>query len=81
MFLKVGDKVLVFIFNLDELKFVFLSDYSGKNVVLLFFLMVFISVCIIELCIMWDDIVIYNGFDVEIVVLFVDFFFILGCFK
>ncbi len=81
MSLKVGDKAPAFTLNSDELKPVSLSDYSGKNVVLLFFPMAFTSVCTTELCTMRDDIATYNGLDAEIVALSVDSPFTLGRFK
>lgn len=81
MSLKVGDKAPAFTLTSDELKPVSLSDYSGKNVVLLFFPMAFTSVCTTELCTMRDDIATYNGLDAEIVALSVDSPFTLGRFK
>lgn len=81
MSVKVGDKAPVFTLNSTELKPVSLSDYAGKNVVLLFFPMAFTSVCTEELCTMRDDIATYNGLDAEILAVSVDSPFTLGRFK
>lgn len=81
MSVKVGDKAPVFTLNSTDLKPVALSDYAGKNVVLLFFPMAFTSVCTEELCTMRDDIATYNGLDAEILAVSVDSPFTLGRFK
>lgn len=81
MSVKVGDKAPVFTLNSADLKPVSLSDYAGKNVVLLFFPMAFTSVCTAELCTMRDDIATYNGLDAEILAVSVDSPFTLGRFK
>ncbi len=81
MSVKVGDKAPVFTLNSTDLKPVSLSDYAGKNVVLLFFPMAFTSVCTEELCTMRDDIATYNGLDAEILAVSVDSPFTLGRFK
>lgn len=59
MVVKVGDKVLVFVLNNIVNEKVVLSDYEGKNFIVLFFFFVFMSVCIEELCIMCDNMVEY----------------------
>ena len=81
MSVKVGDKAPVFTLTSSELKPVSLEDYSGKNVVLLFFPMAFTSVCTAELCTMRDDIATYNGLDAEILAVSVDSPFTLDRFK
>lgn len=53
--LQPGEKAPAFtLFNSDK-KEVSLTDYSGKNVVILFFPMAFTSVCTAELCEMRDN--------------------------
>ena len=81
MSVKVGDKAPVFTLTSSELKPVSLGDYSGKNVVLLFFPMAFTSVCTAELCTMRDDIATYNGLDTDILAVSVDSPFTLDRFK
>ena len=81
MAIKIGDKAPAFTLTSDELKQVSLADYSGKNVVLLFFPMAFTSVCTEELCTMRDGIAAYNNMDAEILAVSVDSPFTLGRFK
>ncbi|MEM1216381.1 MAG: peroxiredoxin [Bacteroidota bacterium] len=81
MAIKVGDKAPAFTLTSDELKPVSLSDYAGKNVVLLFFPMAFTGVCTEELCSMRDSIADYNQLDAQIVGISVDSPFTLGKFK
>jgi peroxiredoxin len=79
--LKIGDKAPDFkLFN-SEKKEVSLSDYKGKNVVVLFFPMAFTSVCTTELCTMRDDIAYYSGLNAEILAISVDSPFTLAKFK
>jgi len=79
--LKIGDKAPDFkLFDSDK-KEVSLSDYKGKNVVVLFFPMAFTSVCTAELCTMRDDIAYYSGLGADIVAISVDSLFTLGKFK
>ncbi len=81
MSVKVGDKAPVFTLTSSDLKPVSLGDYSGKNVVLLFFPMAFTSVCTAELCSMRDDIATYNSLDTDILAVSVDSPFTLDRFK
>jgi len=81
MAIKVGDKAPTFTLTSDELKPVSLSDYAGKNVVLLFFPMAFTGVCTEELCSMRDNIADYDGLDAQIIGVSVDSPFTLGKFK
>lgn len=79
--LKIGDKAPDFkLFDSDK-KEISLSDYKGKNVVVLFFPMAFTSVCTAELCTMRDDIAYYSGLEADIVAISVDSLFTLGKFK
>ena len=81
MAINIGDKAPAFTLTSDELKSVSLSDYHGKNVVLLFFPMAFTSVCTEELCTMRDGIAAYNNMDADILAISVDSPFTLGKFK
>jgi peroxiredoxin len=81
MSLKAGDKAPDFkLFSSDKAE-VSLSDFSGKNVVVLFFPMAFTGVCTAELCQMRDDIATYSGLNAEILGISVDSIFTLGKFK
>ena len=51
----IGQTAPAFTLLSSENKPVSLSDYAGKNVVLLFFSMVFTSVCTAELCEIRDN--------------------------
>ncbi len=81
MALQVGDKAPAFtLFNTDK-KPVSLSDYSGKNVVVLFFPLAFTGVCTKELCGVRDDIAHYENIGAEVVAISVDSLFTLEQFK
>ncbi len=81
MALSIGDKAPGFtLFNTDK-KEVSLSDYEGKNVVILFFPLAFTGVCTKELCSMRDDIASYNNMNVEVLAISVDSLFTLEKFK
>ncbi len=58
-----------------------LSDYEGKNLVILFFPMAFTSVCTAELCGIRDDISNYNKLNAEVIGISVDSPFTLAKFK
>ena len=58
-----------------------LSDFKGKNVVLLFFPLAFTSTCTVELCNMRDNISLYNNLNAEILGISVDSFYTLGKYK
>ncbi len=58
-----------------------LSDYKGKNVLLLFFPLAFTSVCTKELCSVRDNISFYNNIDAEVFGISVDSFYRLAKFK
>lgn len=59
------------LFNTDKIK-IFLTDYRGKNVVLLFFPLAFTSVCTKELCMIRDNLTHYNKLQAEILAISVD---------
>jgi glutaredoxin-dependent peroxiredoxin len=81
MALKIGDKAPDFkLYNSDKQE-VSLSDFKGKNVVVLFFPLAFTSVCTAELCEMRDNIGTYASLNAEIVGISVDSLFTLEKFK
>jgi alkyl hydroperoxide reductase subunit AhpC len=81
MALQKGDKAPDFkLYNSDKQE-VSLSDYKGKNVVILFFPLAFTGVCTAELCEMRDNIAVYSNLNAEIVGISVDSLFTLEKFK
>ncbi|MEM7101560.1 MAG: redoxin domain-containing protein [Bacteroidota bacterium] len=81
MAVQKGDTAPGFTLYNTQKEEVSLSDYEGKNVVLLFFPLAFTGVCTKELCSMRDDIASYQNLDAEIVAVSVDTLFTLGKFK
>jgi glutaredoxin-dependent peroxiredoxin len=81
MTLKVGDVAPDFTLFSTEKKPVSLSDFKGKNVVLLFFPLAFTGVCTTELCAIRDDIATYSGLNAEVLAVSVDSLFTLERFK
>jgi glutaredoxin-dependent peroxiredoxin len=81
MALQKGDKAPNFkLYNSDKQE-VSLSDYKGKNVVILFFPLAFTGVCTAELCEMRDNISSYSNLNAEILGISVDSLFTLEKFK
>ena len=81
MSLQVGDKAPDFkLYNSDKQE-VSLSDYAGKNVVILFFPLAFTGVCTAELCEMRDNMGSYAKLNAEILAISVDSLFTLEKFK
>ncbi|GAB4043885.1 redoxin domain-containing protein [Spirosoma jeollabukense] len=68
------------LYNTDRQE-VSLTDFQGKNVVILFFPMAFTSTCTAELCEMRDNISTYAGLNADIVGISVDSPFTLAKFK
>lgn len=58
-----------------------LSQFSGKNVVLVFFPLAFTGVCTTELCSLRDSIAVYNNLNAEVLGISVDSLFTLDKFK
>ena len=81
MSVKVGEKAPSFVLKSSEKADVSLEDYSGKNVVLLFFPLAFTGVCTTELCSMRDNIGDYEKLDAAILAVSVDSFATLAKFK
>jgi len=81
MILQVGDKAPDFKLYNSNKQEVSLSDYKGKNVVILFFPLAFTSTCTTELCEIRDNISIYSNLDAEILGISVDSLFTLEKYK
>lgn len=81
MALKSGDKAPLFSLHADDTKEVALSDFAGRNVVVLFFPLAFTSVCTAELCTMRDALAEFNGLNADVVAISVDSVFTLAKFK
>jgi len=81
MALKVGDKAPLFTLRSSDTAEVSLSDYAGRNVVVLFFPLAFTGVCTEELCTMRDALAEFNGMDTDVVAISVDSPFTLAKFK
>lgn len=81
MSVKTGDVAPDFTLFSTEKKEVKLSDYKGKNVLLLFFPGAFTGVCTTEMCAMRDNLSEYNGMNAEILAISVDSLFANGKFK
>lgn len=79
--LQVGQKAPDFSLFNSEKKAISLQDFTGKNVVILFFPMAFTSVCTAELCEMRDNISTYAALNADIVGISVDSPFTLAKFK
>ena len=81
MVINVGDKAPAFsMFNTQKEK-VNLSDFEGKNVVLLFFPLAFSSICTKELCTMRDNLSQYESLNAQVLATSVDSLYALGKFK
>lgn len=81
MTLKVGDKAPNFTLRNTEKAEVSLSEYRGKNVLLLFFPLAFTGVCTDELCSIRDEKAEYDDLNVDVLAISVDSLFTLEKFK
>lgn len=81
MKIEAGQKAPDFTLYDSEKNKVNLSDYKGKNVLLLFFPMAFTSVCTKELCSIRDNIAHYNNVNAQVFGISVDSIFTLAKFK
>ncbi|MBU6325131.1 MAG: redoxin domain-containing protein [Bacteroidetes bacterium] len=79
--LKPGDLAPQFTLFNTEKKEVSLSDYRGKNLVILFFPQSFTGVCTTELCAVRDGLSEYQSLNAEVVAISVDSLFTLGAFR
>jgi len=81
MAIQVGQQAPNFTLYNTQKQTVSLTDFKGKNVVLLFFPLAFTGVCTDELCTMRDDIASYSGLNAQVLAASVDSLFTLGKFK
>lgn len=79
--LKAGDKAPLFTLHASDTTEVSLSDYTGRNVVILFFPLAFTGTCTEELCTMRDALAEFNDMDTDVVAISVDSPFTLAKFK
>lgn len=79
--LSKGDKAPQFTLYNTEKQQISLSDYSGKNVLILFFPLAFTGVCTDELCNTRDQLNVYNDLNTEVLAISVDSLFALEQFK
>ena len=72
MSLRIGDKAPDFSLYSSDKVLTHLTDFKGRNVVLLFFPLAFTSTCTKELCATRDDISVYKDLDTEVLAISVD---------
>lgn len=81
MAIQVGQAAPNFkLFNTEK-KEISLSDYKGKNVVILFFPLAFTGVCTAELCSIRDNYNVYTSLNTEVIGISIDSLFTLERFK
>jgi glutaredoxin-dependent peroxiredoxin len=68
------------LFNTEK-KEISLSDYKGKNVVLLFFPLAFTGTCTTELCSVRDNLAMYQGLNAVVLGISIDSLFSLAKYK
>lgn len=68
------------LFNTEK-KEIALSDYRGKNLLVLFFPLAFTSTCTAELCYIRDHYNIYNELNTEVIGISIDSLFVLDKYK
>ena len=81
MKLTIGQKAPEFTLVDSDKKNISLTDYKGKNVVLLFFPAAFTGVCTKELCQTRDELSYYNGLNTQVFGISVDMVYTLTKFK
>lgn len=81
MSVQLNDKAPAFTLFSEAKKEVSLSDYQGRNLLVLFFPLAFTGVCTEELCSMRDALADYNNMDTDVVGISVDSVFTLEKFK
>jgi peroxiredoxin len=72
MSIHIGDKAPAFSLYSSEKQLINLSDFQGRNVVLLFFPLAFTRTCTAELCATRDDMELYNDLDAEVLGISID---------
>ncbi len=68
------------LFNTEK-KEISLSDYRGKNLVILFFPLAFTGTCTVELCTIRDSYNDYSSLDAEVIGVSIDSLFVLDKYK
>ncbi len=81
MSIQIGQPAPDFTLYNTEKNKISLSDYKGKNVVILFFPLAFSGVCTTEMCSMRDNMGVYNDLNAEIIGISIDSIFVLDRFK
>lgn len=81
MALQTGQQAPEFTLRDSDKQEVTLSNYRGKNVVLLFFPLAFTGVCTAELCALRDNMTAYNNLNAQVLAVSVDSLFTLDKFK
>lgn len=81
MSIELGQLAPAFTLHDSEKKEVNLSDFKGKNVLILFFPMAFTGVCTKELCSIRDNIAQYNNANAQVLGISVDSPFTLAKYK
>ncbi len=81
MKIEVGSKAPEFSLYDSEKNIINLSDFKGKNVLILFFPLAFTSTCTTELCGVRDDISHYNNSNTQVLGISVDSLFTLSKYK
>jgi glutaredoxin-dependent peroxiredoxin len=81
MHISIGQLAPDFTLHNTEKNKISLTDFRGKNVVLLFFPLAFTGVCTNELCSMRDSMGVYNSLNADVLAISVDSLFTLEKFK
>ncbi len=81
MSIQVGQTAPNFTLFNTEKKEISLTDYKGKNVVILFFPLAFTGVCTAELCNIRDNYNVYTSLNAEVIGISIDSLFVLDKFK
>jgi glutaredoxin-dependent peroxiredoxin len=81
MALQIGDQAPQFTLKNTNKEDVSLSDYKGRNVVVLFFPLAFTGVCTTELCTIRDNKAFYENLNAEVIAISVDSLFTLDKFR
>ena len=81
MSIQTGNKAPDFTLFSSDKKPVSLSDYHGRNVLILFFPLAFSSVCTAELCSVRDQIARYNNANADVIGISIDSVFVLKKYK
>jgi len=72
MSIQIGNKAPEFALYSSEKQLINLSDFRGRNVVLLFFPLAFTRTCTAEMCATRDDMDLYNDLGAEVLGLSID---------